>query len=90
MENITWKVTDGIAEIALKRPPANALARSVIEELSDVFENVYKDDAIKVAIIYGEGRFFAAGADIKEFTEVGDSEEFAQLGKKRARYVQQN
>ncbi|MDO7267662.1 MAG: enoyl-CoA hydratase [Shouchella clausii] len=82
MENITWKVTDGIAEIGLKRPPANALARSVIEELSEVFENVYNDDAIKVAIIYGEGRFFAAGADIKEFTEVGDSEEFAQLGKK--------
>lgn len=44
-----------------KAAPANALARSVIEELSDVFENVYKDDAIKVAIIYGEGRFCGRG-----------------------------
>jgi enoyl-CoA hydratase len=34
-----------------------------------------------VIVLHGEGRFFSAGADIKEFTTVSSSEGFANLGK---------
>ena len=42
-----------------------------------------KDDNIRVVVIHGEGRFFSAGADIKEFTSVTEAKqatELAQLG----------
>ncbi|MFB4210724.1 enoyl-CoA hydratase [Shouchella sp. JSM 1781072] len=81
MENVAWKVEDGVAVVTLTRPPANALSRAVMAELDEIFENVYKDEEIKVVVLNGEGRFFAAGADIKEFTDVKDDQEFAQLGR---------
>ncbi|SDC25456.1 enoyl-CoA hydratase [Shouchella lonarensis] len=82
MSYTAWKVEDGIAWITLNRPPANALARAVMDELDDHFETVYKDESIKCVVIHGEGRFFAAGADIKEFIDVADAKEFAKLGEK--------
>src|SRR6478609_6898348 len=81
MEHVKWKVEDGVAIVTLTRPPANALSRGVMAELNEIFENVYKDQEIKAVVLHGEGRFFAAGADIKEFTEVKDEQEFAQLGR---------
>lgn len=82
MAETKWKVENGVAVITLNRPPANALARSVMDELEDHFEKVYNDESIKCVVIHGEGRFFAAGADIKEFIDVEDGHEFAELGKK--------
>ncbi|AIC95227.1 enoyl-CoA hydratase [Shouchella lehensis] len=80
MEHVMWQVEEGVAIVTLTRPPANALSRGVMAELNEVFENVYKDNEIKAVVFHGEGRFFAAGADIKEFTEVKNEQEFAQLG----------
>lgn len=82
MAEVQFKVENGVAFVTLTRPPANALARSVMDELDDCFETVYKDNSIRAVVLHGEGRFFAAGADIKEFTDVKDDAEFAKLGKK--------
>jgi enoyl-CoA hydratase len=49
--------------------------------LSQILDEIEPNSEIKVVVIHGEGRFFSAGADIKEFTTVASSEEFAQLGK---------
>ena len=37
------------------------------------------DDSVRVIVVKGEGRFFSAGADIKEFTSITSGEEFSEL-----------
>ncbi|MED2971561.1 enoyl-CoA hydratase [Fictibacillus sp. B-59209] len=69
-----------IATIQLNRPPANALSTQLIRELSAVFEELENDSETKVILIKGEGRFFSAGADIKEFTTIENEADFADLG----------
>ncbi|WP_059103859.1 enoyl-CoA hydratase [Shouchella shacheensis] len=79
MSYTLWSLEKGVARITLNRPPANALARDVLQELDEHFDRVYEDETIRSVLIRGEGRFFAAGADIKEFTQVENTEEFKSL-----------
>lgn len=72
-----------ILTITINRPEKlNALNKTVLDELEQVIQAVYDDKEIRAAIITGEGsKAFVAGADISEFTEVGD-EEGAALAKR--------
>ncbi|MFB7158471.1 enoyl-CoA hydratase [Lysinibacillus sp. NPDC056232] len=79
MEFLSWKAEDGVAIITIARPPANALSRGIIAEVNSVLDEVEHDDAVRVLVLHGEGRFFSAGADIKEFTEVDSGDEFSKL-----------
>lgn len=79
MEFLSWKVEEGVAIVTIQRPPANALSRGLILEVDEMLDAVENDDAIRVIVLHGEGRFFSAGADIKEFTEVSSGEEFTKL-----------
>jgi enoyl-CoA hydratase len=80
MKFLTLTKEDQVAFAAVNRPPANALAGELISEISELLNEVEKDKAIRVLVLYGEGRFFSAGADIKEFTTVENEEEFGKLG----------
>ncbi|MBS4215428.1 enoyl-CoA hydratase [Neobacillus rhizophilus] len=81
MEYLKWSVEDSIATITLQRPPANALSSGLLRELSAVLDEIEPSREIRVVVIHGDGRFFSAGADIKEFTTVSSSEGFSNLGK---------
>jgi enoyl-CoA hydratase len=81
LEYLKWSNQDSIATITIGRPPANALSQGLLRELSAVLDEIEPIRDIKVIVIHGEGRFFSAGADIKEFTTVSSSEGFANLGK---------
>lgn len=81
MEFLSWKVEEGVAIVTIQRPPANALSRGLILEVDEMLDAVENDDAIRVIVLHGEGRFFSAGADIKEFTEVSSGKEFTKLAK---------
>lgn len=81
MEFIQWSDQNRVAKITLKRPPANALSSVILKELSSVLDQIEKNDEIRAVIIHGEGRFFSAGADIKEFTNIESTEQFAQYGR---------
>ena len=82
MEFLSWKVEDGVAIVTIQRPPANALSRGLILEVDEMLSAVENDNAIRVIVLHGEGRFFSAGADIKEFTEVSSGEEFSKVAAK--------
>ncbi|WP_209122040.1 enoyl-CoA hydratase [Alkalihalobacillus sp. BA299] len=82
MEIISVKVDQQIATITLNRPPANALSAQLIQELAQAFDEVRHNEDVKVIILHGEGRFFAAGADIKEFTTLDSGNKFAELSRK--------
>ncbi len=81
MEYLNWSHQDMVAEIAISRPPANALSSGLLKELSGVLDEIEETNEVRVVLIHGEGRFFSAGADIKEFTEVESSGDFSRLGK---------
>jgi enoyl-CoA hydratase len=80
MEYLKWSFEERIATITIQRAPANALSSGLLKEISSVLDETEPNEEIRVVVIHGEGRFFSAGADIKEFTEVQSEEEFSKLG----------
>lgn len=79
MEFLSWTVEDHVAKVTINRPPANALSRALILEVNEMLSAVEHDDSVRVIVLHGEGRFFSAGADIKEFTSIKTGEEFSAL-----------
>lgn len=79
LEYLKWSREDRIATITIARPPANALASGLLKELSEVLDEIEGNEEVRVVLIHGEGRFFSAGADIKEFTKIKSGEDFAKL-----------
>ena len=71
-----------VAYVSINRPPANALASELLEDLSTMFDSIEANDDVRVIVLYGEGKFFSAGADIKEFTTVKSAEDFSTLSKR--------
>ena len=64
--SINVKVESGVAEVALNRPHAcNALSGALIDEL-DAFLETLPRHPVRALLVYGKGRHFAAGADIRE------------------------
>lgn len=69
LQTVTIKREDYVSIVEINHPPANTLSSQTITELREAFQ-ILKDDIDTHAIIVtGAGRFFVAGADIKEFTE---------------------
>lgn len=79
MEFLSWTVENHVAKVTINRPPANALSRALILEVNELLSAVEHDDSVRVIVLHGEGRFFSAGADIKEFTSIKTGEEFSAL-----------
>ena len=84
MSLITTSKTDGICTVKINRPEKlNAMNMDAAKELTEVFENLGKDDSVKVIILTGEGdKAFSAGADIEYMSKISadESVEYAKLG----------
>lgn len=74
-ETIILDVADDIAHITLNRPDAmNALNSKLLEELGSALEEADASDKVRVIILTGSEKAFAAGADIQEMAELGYAE----------------
>lgn len=63
--HIKYEVRDRVAVITLNRPDRmNAFTGTMMFELIGAFEEIDRDDNVRVAIVTGEGRAFCAGADL--------------------------
>lgn len=63
----------GVRVVTLSRPDAaNALNTAMGEELLALWPALSSDPAVRVAILTGAGRFFCAGADLKERDGMSD------------------
>jgi enoyl-CoA hydratase len=71
LQNLNAELQEGILTITINRPDQlNALNSGVFNELRVVFEDVYQNPNIQGVILTGSGaKAFAAGADIKEFSQ---------------------
>ena len=68
--NIIYTVSDGIATIKLNRPKAlNALNSEINADIMAAIHEVQADPSVRVLIITGSEKAFAAGADVKEMAE---------------------
>ena len=77
---------DQVATVKINRPnKLNALNIQTVNELTEVFEELKTDEAIRVVVFTGAGeKAFAAGADITELTKLNTLEglEFSLRGQK--------
>ncbi|WP_285768497.1 enoyl-CoA hydratase-related protein [Peribacillus sp. SI8-4] len=65
-----------ITVVTLDNPPANTLSSSCIAELRILLQELGRDEETRAIILTGAGRFFVAGADIKEFvSKLGNQEQ---------------
>ncbi len=66
-QNIIVKIEGAVGVVTLNRPKAlNALNSELLRELADALEAFDADNAVRVIVLTGSERAFAAGADIKE------------------------
>jgi enoyl-CoA hydratase/carnithine racemase len=66
---------DGIALLRMNRPEAmNALNNAAREELAIHFEALNADGSVRVIVITGNEKAFVAGADLKEFADLGTAD----------------
>lgn len=66
-ENILIEKQGPVAILTLNRPKAmNALCQALMDEVTLAIDDLEKDSVVKVIVITGSEKTFAAGADIKE------------------------
>jgi methylglutaconyl-CoA hydratase len=62
---LKYEKTDNIAHVIFNRPEIhNAFNATVISEMSAVFYQIAKDDALRAVVLTGAGKSFCAGADL--------------------------
>jgi methylglutaconyl-CoA hydratase len=72
-ETIRYEIQGRVARITLDRPDVrNAFNKTMIKELSLVFDDIPKQDMIRVIVLTGEGKSFCAGADLNWMRQVKD------------------
>lgn len=79
MSTITLEVKDNVARLLINSPPANALSTALLKDLASKLDEIERDKTVKAVILSGDGRFFSAGADIKEFTTLQNASDYTAL-----------
>ena len=70
-EFVQVEIDAAVAVIRLSRPPMNALNAQVQTGIAEAAAQLATDRQVRAVILYGGGKVFAAGADIKEMADAG-------------------
>jgi enoyl-CoA hydratase len=65
-EHLRVEIDQGIAVVTFDRPPVNALNRQSRDELTEAFDTLSDHPDVRCVVLTAAGKFFSAGADIKE------------------------
>jgi enoyl-CoA hydratase len=80
-------VSDGVARLTLARPNAlNALNRELTGALEDAVARIAAREDLRVVVLFGKGRAFCAGNDIREMAEI-TAEEAEALALRQAKLM---
>ncbi len=82
MSTINYKSDGQVAFLTIHSPPANALSTAILEDIDQRLTEIEEANDVKAIVLQGEGKFFSAGADIKEFTSLQESADYASLSRK--------
>lgn len=90
-EILKLEVAEGIATVINSRPKAmNALNTQFFREMDEMTAEIKARDDVKVMIVTGEGKAFAAGADIAEMVDMSPEQavEFSKTGQNTFRNLE--
>ena len=80
---VDWAVKGPVAVVSMRREEQlNTLNETVLNLLSEVFTALGERCDVRAVILRGEGRAFAAGADISEFSQIiefGEASDFLDI-----------
>ncbi|SFD59240.1 short chain enoyl-CoA hydratase [Lentibacillus persicus] len=82
MGTLNYEVKDNVAVLTIQSPPANALSSALLNDLTEKLDEIETDNTVKAVVLNGEGKFFSAGADIKEFTSLQEASDFKALAER--------
>lgn len=82
MGTLSYDAANQIATLTIQSPPANALSSVLLNDLAEMLDKIEQDGTIKAIVLKGEGKFFSAGADIKEFTSLQHTADYQSLSEK--------
>ncbi|MFQ5752572.1 MAG: enoyl-CoA hydratase-related protein [bacterium] len=74
---LTFEIENSVGVLIINRPPVNALNRELVSELrlaAERIENDVDSNKLRAAIITAEGKYFCAGADLKERMDMPEDE----------------
>jgi 3-hydroxyacyl-CoA dehydrogenase len=66
-QQVEYETRNDVFIIMLNNPPVNALGDELRQGLFDAISLTNTDDSIRSIVLYGHGKCFCGGADIKEF-----------------------
>lgn len=82
MSNVHVEVKDHVAIVTMDRSPVNAIGLDMRQDLIRVFDAMPDRDDVRAVVLTGTGKFFSAGADIKERTRLtGEPGEYNVLNR---------
>jgi enoyl-CoA hydratase/carnithine racemase len=70
-KTLSWRVSDGVVEVALDRPPANEIGLGMLEDLERLVAALpsLESKASALVLYSGQKAGFSAGADLRELYE---------------------
>ena len=71
---------NGVGTIRLDRPKVNALNEQVVQELGEIVDGLRLSQDVRAVVLWGGDRVFAAGADIKQMTDLDAVQMFRYIG----------
>lgn len=75
---IEVKISDCAGTIVINRPDyGNALNRTMIEQLEEALDDLYRERRVRAIIVTGAGESFCRGVDLEELHESADAEQHA-------------
>ncbi|OEF96919.1 enoyl-CoA hydratase [Vulcanibacillus modesticaldus] len=79
LERVKYELDGSVAIITINHPPVNALGKKTLQDLDSALDEAIRDQRVKAVVLTGEGRFFVAGADIKEINTISSEDEGKKL-----------
>lgn len=68
----------GVRVLTLDRPPANAIAPDLLDDLAAALHAAGSADSVRAVVLTGSGKFFSAGLDLRQTTNASDLGELLQ------------
>ena len=76
---VQLQTKDNIGFICLSKPPVNALGVALRTSVYEALHQLLDNKSVDAIVLYGEGKYFSAGADIKDFSRAAEQPTLPEL-----------
>ena len=76
---VQLQTKDNIGFICLSKPPVNALGVALRTSVYEALHQLLENENVNAVVLYGDGKYFSAGADIKDFSRAAEKPTLPEL-----------